>query len=417
MLRGNAATAIVRIARNPWSVVFGWAITRTVIAAMGLEHLPYYGNDVLYNDLDVYSRWTNDIAAGHFPVGDDMWQYPPLAAPVIYASRLFGEGRAAFVALTLMVDFLILVVLLVDGRRRERIQGAWLWVLAAGLVGPVLLGRFDLVPTLFAVLAVVWASGPIRSGIASALGALLKIWPVLILLAIPRRSLPRALAAFVIVAFNVLLIAGAWSSGSLSFLGNQRDRGIQEESVAALPFIIARAFGAHVEYIYRFGSVEVEATGAKTSGVIVTVLGLLLISLVTWWRLRGRLEAVGAPDVALTVVLVSVATSRVFSPQYDVWLLALGALCLADERSRLRIPVLMIAIASICAQLIYPWLYGPLNSGAPNATILQSVRIVLIVAATLMALVKIRSGGRRSEPGRHAALVRDGDQGLASARI
>lgn len=408
---------MTRIVKNPWAVVIGWALTRTIIAAMGLEHLPYYGNDVLYNDLDVYSRWTNDIAAGHFPVGDDLWQYPPLAAPVIYASRLFGEGRAAFVALALVVDFLILVVLLVDGHRRERVQGAWLWVLAAGLVGPLLLGRFDLVPTLFAVLAVVWVSRPIRSGVASALGALLKVWPVLMLLAIPRRSLPPALAAFVIVSFNVLLIAGAWSSGGLSFLGNQRSRGIQEESVAALPFVIARAFGAHIEYIYRFGSVEVEAAGANTAGAVVTVIGLLLISLVAWWRLRGRLEAVGAPDVALTVVLISVATSRVFSPQYDVWLLALGALCLADERSRLRIPVLMIAIASICAQLIYPWLYGPLNSGAPNATILQSVRIVLIVGATLMALLKIRSRGTRRESGRHSALLRDDDQDFASVRI
>jgi hypothetical protein len=413
---------IARAVNSRWLVLASWAFTRVVIALMGLQHLPYVDNEILYNDLDVYSRWTREISTGIFPSADPMWQYPPFAGAVFVASRLFGEGRTAFVLLSLVVDFLILLVLLADGRRRERLQGAWLWVGTALLVGPLLLGRFDLMPTLFAVLAVVWAGRPVRSGVASAIGAMLKVWPALTLLALPRRSLSKAVAAFVVTGIVAMTMVIGWTGGGLSFLGNQRDRGIQEESVAALPFLVARMFGAPVQYVYRYGAMEVEATGAALAGVIASVVGLVLIAVVAWWRLRGRLEDVAPADVAFTVVLISVATSRVFSPQYDVWLLGLGALCLADRRSRLPRAVALVAVASLVAQLVFPWMYAPLNSGGAQATVLQALRIALIVGAAALAVVKIsprrpdESDGLDTSDTVDLTATGEEDQELAKAR-
>jgi len=395
-----------------WVVMGAWAVTRIVIALMGLQHLPYVDNEILYNDLDVYSRWAQEISAGTFPSTDPMWQYPPFAGAVFVASRLFGEGRAAFVLLSLVVDFLILLVLLADGRRRDRLRGAWLWVATAVLVGPLLLGRFDLIPTLFAVLAVVWVARPLRSGVAAAIGALLKVWPVLTLLALPRHTLPRAAAAFAITGIVAMSMVIGWTGGGLSFLGNQRSRGIQEESVPALPFLVARMFGAPVEYVPRYGAMEVEATGAMWAGVLATLAGAVLIAIVAWWRLRGRLEDVPAADVAFTLVLISVATSRVFSPQYSVWVLGLGALCLADRRSRVTTSVALVAVAALAAQLIYPWMYGPLNSGGIDATVVQALRIGLILVATGLALVAISprrtDASHSSAERRHRPMVSSG---------
>ncbi len=77
--------------------------------------------------------------------------------------------------------------------------------------------------------------------------------------------------------------------------------------------------------------------GAETVGLALTVIGLALFALIAWWRLSGRLESVPPGDVALAVMLVSVATSRVYSPQFNVWLIGITAVMLLDPRSRLRV--------------------------------------------------------------------------------
>ncbi|MCZ9338374.1 hypothetical protein NGM37_11350, partial [Streptomyces sp. TRM76130] len=64
------------------------------------------------------------------------------------------------------------------------------------------------------------------------------------------------------------------------------------------------------------------STGALT--LTGMAFGWLLL-----WRLRAaRFAAHTAADAAFTAVLMFTVTSRVISPQYMVWLVGLGAVCL-----------------------------------------------------------------------------------------
>ena len=58
------------------------------------------------------------------------------------------------------------------------------------------------------------------------------------LIALPRRSLPRGILGFVVMSAAILGGVMLWSTGGVSFLGEQGARGLQVESVGALPFIV-----------------------------------------------------------------------------------------------------------------------------------------------------------------------------------
>lgn len=375
------------------AIVLLWVATRVVDLLVGIL---YPG---IWNDVGIYLDWTSVLSQGHFPADDPMWQYPPGAAWIFLAAHWIGHGHyAGFVVLSLAADAAIGLLLLRDGLQRGRLSGAWLWAWTGLIVGPILLGRFDVFPALCAVVAVLLLSparGTLRNGRtalaggAIAVGALLKVWPGLLIIAAKRRSWPVAIAGGLVTFAGGAAIIAATSEGGWSFLKLQSERGLQVESVAAVPYILANMVHVPIAMEFRYGAHEIVAPGAATLGALLSLAGVAVLAVLVVLRLLGRLELAPVRDVALATVLVSVATSRVYSPQYNVWILALAALCLADASSRLTRVVGLLVACSAIGNLMYPWIYGSLISGWFFAVIPQTVRILLLVAATLLALRSI----------------------------
>jgi hypothetical protein len=377
--------------RRAWTDWALWLALRLALVGIIVGLIPWPEQ---VNDLTIYADWVAEsLRYGQFPT-DQMWQYPPLAGPVFLLGAWLPGDRLGFVTLFLGFDAAIMAMLTSQARRTARRGGTRLWALLPLVVGPLLLARFDVVPTAFAVAAVLMAARPVASGALAAAGAWVKVWPLLVLTALRRRDLPRgvagALAASAVIA-GVLVVT---SEDPLSFLGGQRDRGLQIESLAAWPFLIARLFGAPVEVVYRYGAHEVDASGVDMVARSVIVLTLLLLGVVAVQRLRGALDAVSGADVALATVLFTVATSRVFSGQYFIWLLALAAVTLGDPASRMRRTTVLLIAAGLATHLVYPWLYSALLDGNPVAVAVQTVRVGLTAAATVCALaVLLRPAG------------------------
>jgi hypothetical protein len=378
---------IARRTRTDWTI---WLVLRLTLVAIIGGLIPWPEQ---VNDLTIYARWVADsLQHGRFPT-DDMWQYPPLAGPVFVLGAWLPGERLGFVTLFLGFDAAIMAMLTHQARRSGLGGGTRLWALVPLIVGPLLLARFDVVPTAFAVAAVLLATRPLVSGALAGTGAWLKVWPVLVLAALRRRDLPRGiagvLAASAVIA-GVLVVA---TVDPLSFLGGQRDRGLQIESLAAWPFLVARLAGAPVEVVYRYGAHEIDAAGVDAVARGVVALTLILLGVVAVQRLRGVLDDVAGADVALATVLFTVATSRVFSGQYFIWLLALAAVTLGDPASRMRRTTALLIAAGVATQIVYPWLYSALLDGNPVAVAAQTVRVGLTVAATGFALsVMLRPG-------------------------
>jgi hypothetical protein len=368
---------------RPWVDWAIWVVLRCALVGIIAGLIPWPEQ---VNDLSIYAGWVAEsLREGRFPT-DEMWQYPPLAGPVFVLGAWLPGGPMGFVTLFLGFDAAIMAMLTAQARRTGRGAGARLWALLPIIVGPLLLARFDVVPTTFAVAAVLMAGRPLASGALAATGAWLKVWPVLVLAALRRRDLPRGAVGALVACALIATILLVTTVDPLSFVDGQRDRGLQIESLAAWPFLVAGLLGAEVEVVYRYGAHELEAAGVEIVAGGVVVLTLALLGVVAVQRLRGVLDVLPGADVALAAVLFSVATSRVFSGQYFIWLLGLAAVTLGDPTSRMRRTSMLLIAAGLATQLVYPWLYSALLAGNPVAVLVQSVRVGLTLAATLVAL-------------------------------
>lgn len=391
------------------SLSISYVLSRLLMIAIPFGLFPYNSGPLILNDVKLYQAWSDVILAGHYPISDPMWQYPPLAGFVFaLGAHLTTNPLLGFVLLALLADLAIFVVLLRKGIKVGRLDGAWTYVIAGIAIGPVLLTRFDVFPTLFAVLALILIAKPVRSGIMIGIGTLLKVWPAFLIVAHPRRALGKVTAAMAATVIASMSLMSMWGYGMFSFLKEQGDRGLQIESVGGGVYVIAQFLGIDMQTVFRYGSMEINAVGAGLIATAVTIAGFIAMGAIGYARLRGRLESVSGADVALTVVLISIASSRVFSPQYMIWVAGIAGVCMLDPKSRLRPVIWLLLPVAICGQLVYPWFYGSMMDGGWYGVLVQTIRVGLLMIATVWAMVRVMRPAA-SDPSTAASLTPHSD--------
>jgi len=241
--------------------------------------------------------------------------------------------------------------------------------------------RFDLVPTVIAIAALlVIHRRPQWFGALAGLGAAVKLWPLLVLFGEwDRRRLLRsvvAAVAVVAVAFAGSAIAFGNPAGFLSHGG---DRGLQEEAVATIPWQLEQiASGEPYPREIRFGAWEIASPAAAA-----------------WWWRRARMiregcerlaDAAVSRDFVFTVVLLVVATSRVLSTQYMVWLLGLAAVVLSAGTTRLARPAWIVVGATALSTATFK---------SPELTL---IRDLALLGATVDAAIAMAGMLRQAQP-------------------
>ncbi|WP_335932263.1 glycosyltransferase 87 family protein [Streptomyces sp. PTD5-9] len=367
-----------------------WALTRIGLLLCVSRVIVLPGPDVTADVSVIYHGWSEVLRSGTYPRADVTWQYPPLAALAVLSPALLPalDYASAFFVLAVLCDGLVLALLLHAGRRRERsAAGAWVWVAGVPLLGATAYARYDVMVTAVAVAALLAGiRRPRALGALAAAGALLKVWPALILVgAEPGVRTRRAWTAAAVTAAGLLLCAAA-VPGAFAFLGFQRDRGTEVESLGALVFHVARWFGWPGRVELHYGSLEFLGPGvglvsALALGLSAAALGWLLL-----WRLRARAFRASTPaDAAFTAVLLFTATSRVISPQYMLWLVGLAAVCLVFRDSGMRLPAVLVLLATGLTQAEFPFGFDHVVASDATGVALVCARNGLLIAATLIA--------------------------------
>ncbi|EFC82408.1 hypothetical protein FrEUN1fDRAFT_4493 [Parafrankia sp. EUN1f] len=470
--------------RRAWVSPFGrsllvrWALSRAVLLVLALAGQVFGAQQSVLGDVDLYRDWGHTLVAQGEVPGDEKWQYPPgaavvLALPAVPRELLGIPYEVSFYLLILGLDAVVTWAL----ARRSRRAANW-WLLGTLALGPVTVARFDLVPAAGA-LAAVLALGRGGSGSSSspgpgpgsgsdrdrdrfgrfggwvAFGAAVKVWPGLLLVALGRRHAAPARcgwitagAAAVVAGLSAVLLTAGWWHGALGFLDAQRARGLQVEAVPATPFVVAAMFGAGSGPTYSYGSLQFDSPAARgvASACSLVEMALIGVAVVWWWGRRPREQgeqpaaatAAGTAGRALAAVLIIMVTSRVLSPQYLVWLLALAAAQLActgpvpdgpgqldssasqpDGHPLGRLPgrrgwrqcwrrgglwagrrdltVLLVA-ACLLTQIVYPWRYNDVVQGRVVGGLLLIARNLLLVVAAWYALRATASEPRAAAP-------------------
>lgn len=372
-----------------------WILTRAVLLLCVFKVVSVPGPDVTGDVSVIYQGWYEVLRTGTYPLDDVTWQYPPAAALPILAPAVlpFLGYAAAFFVLALLCDAVAFALLLRAARGTGRsYRGAWIWIAGVPLLGPTSYARYDLMVTAVAVAALLaGVRRPRLMGALAGFGALLKVWPVLLLVGTPRgRATRRTWTAAAVTAVALTVVCCVAMPGALAFLTFQRDRGTEIESLGALVFQVARHFGWSGGALLNYGSVEfvgpyVPLVSTAALGLTALAVGWLLV-----WRLKAREFGASTPyDAAFAAVLLFTTTSRVISPQYMLWLVGLAAACLTLRSSRMALPAWLVLAATAVTLLEFPVLFSHVVGGDPLGVALLFVRNGLLVAATLTACLRL----------------------------
>ena len=387
-----------------WIWIAVWIVTRALmVVQVG------FWNDVSgveLQDVDSYESWSNYLAEGHMPT-DEGWQYPPGAAFVMLLPRIGGAPFGqSFVVTMLLFDLVGLTLMAVLAKRTGRDTGVWVWLLAMPLLQMLPVLRFDLVPTVLAIAAlVVIHRRPAWFGLLAGLGASVKVWPIAVLFGEwNRRRLALAAVAALAAIAATFLVAGIAFGDQSTFFDNQGGRGLQIEAVAGSPWYVRQMItGEPVNAVGRHGSVEIGSDVADSVAGLLKWLGLaVLIAAALWWLARERAirrgrtalaDAAVSRDFIFALVLLLTVVSRVLSIQYMIWLVGLSAVILTAGSSRLARPAWVVIGAVVISAGLYQ---APANMVIRNTALL----IAALDAALAMVLVLRGTGDKLARDGR-----------------
>ncbi len=399
--------------RKIWIWAGVWILTRFLI----LSHVGFWNDStgVQPEDVSIFGVWSEELGVHHALPNEEAWQYPPGAALLMVLPRIGGgDFLDHFVATMLVVDLIGLVLLATLGRREGSDAGVWVWLLAMPMLRALPVLRFDLVPAVLAIGAlVVIHRRPTWFGALAGLGAMVKAWPIALLFGEwDRGKLLRACAgAAAAIALVFAISAIAFDGDQLNFLKEQNGRGLQVEAVASLPWHLNQyVTGEEPHTALRYRAWEIESGTADTIADLLKWLSLAaLIGAGVWWRARARGIRRGREDLAepavsrdfvFTVVLLLVVTSRVLSPQYMIWMLALAAVVLTAKASALKRPAWTVIVAALVTTSSYGVMgaYGTSFNvyGSPFIMLVRNLLLLFAVVdacVVMVALVRRRAEG------------------------
>ena len=391
-----------------------------------------------FRDVHIYQGYAERLLHGHLPYRDVFVEYPPGAFAVFMPPTAFGASHynAAFKSLmalcgvaTILLAALVLVEL---GVTRGRLfVAAALLALAPVALGPISLNTYDAWPALLTVLALfLFLRGRDLLG-AGVLGLAVsaKVYPLVLLplagIYVWRRAGARrvlaALAVSVVVAAAVVVPFAAYDvHGVASSFRSQAERGLQIESLGASVLLAADRLGLYdAKVVETTGVAGRNLGGSLPDAVAVLTLVLEAVAVVAVWLLYARARDARArlPVAFAAAVAGFLAFTKVFSPQYLVWLVPL--VLLAGS----WVAVSLTAVSLVLAQAWFFHYHALFRLAWPTWLLL--VRDLLVLGAFLVLAGGLARGQpdrwkiripSRSKTSRHSGLRRNQESWTAVGR-
>jgi uncharacterized membrane protein len=376
-----------------------------------------------FRDVHVYQGYAEQFLHGALPYRDVFVEYPPGAFAVFMPPTVFGAAHynAAFKSLMALCGVatlaLLALVLAELGASQRRVWTAvGLFALSPIALGPISLNTYDAWPALLTVLAL-WLL--LRGRDLPAFGVLglaasTKVYPLVLVplaawLVWRRRGTRRtllALGVLVLVAAAVIAPFAAYAPhGVYESFRSQATRGLQIESLGASVLLVLDRLGLyHARVVETFGVAGRNLAGGTADAVATGLVVVEAIAVATVWLLYARSRELRAslPLAFAAAVAGFLAFTKVFSPQYLVWLIPL---VLAAGNA---VAIVLLGAAAVLAQVWFFHYHALFRLEWPVWLLL--VRDLAVVAlygvlAAELARWKIRIPSR-SKTSRHSGLRR-----------
>lgn len=358
-----------------------------------------------HSSTDLYFTYASRIVDGQVPYRDFAVEYPPVALVYFLLPRLLASAPEAYATVfqlqTLVWNLLGLLLLLLTSMslRISLLRSATVYTFALLSLGPIIAVRYDVFPAIL-VLAAVYAFLSHRSRtcvVLLALATLTKMFaavllPLVLLQYYVRRDytgIGAMLITYSVVVFVVAVPLLVVTHGQLiDALTYHADRGLHIESTYASLLIVASYQGlVSVGSEFSYGSWNLTGTVADVlAGLSAACMAVTVVALY-WFILRryGARSMSGGETVAWSIGLLAVVitTSKLFSPEYLIWLYPLmpllsGSGCLGIWASFITIGAL--------TYYIYPLNYWDLVRLSPMVGTVLLIRNLMLVVLCILVV-------------------------------
>ena len=367
------------------------------------------------NDVLLYGWWLQLMQQGEpiFGVAQP-FVYPYLSQIPMWLALFLGGPAGILVgwcSLVALLNSLAIGFLTSWGRGpKETFIAAWFWLGFLVLLGPSGIGRIDAISVAIAVIGVaLFLKNRIFGAMALfTFGAWVKIWPVALALAAfiadrNRKAMAWAATTIVSTAFLGAFFLGG-NSSVLSFVSTQNNRGIQIESVAAMPWLWAAKLGlanAGIYYDQEIITNQVSGDWVNEISAVMTLVMAVALAITIFlgfraYKFGAKREEIFA-GVAFTAVLDLIIFNKVGSPQFMAWL-AVPVIALILVKKRVSwFPVSMVLAVSLLTNLVYPVLYMDLMALGNTSMTVLTLRNVLLVVLLVWANIKLGNLSKESK--------------------
>jgi hypothetical protein len=355
-------------------------------------------------DTTVYAHYAAFMKRGLVPYLNFKFEYPPLAALIfLIPGWIAGSSWHVFeqsFELIMLATGLVTVGVAAWLLARDRVSparlaaGVALGALTPLLIGPVILSRFDLFPTMLTILALaaLLTRRPRIAFVLLGLGVAVKAYPfVMVPLALvyvwrtsSRREALIGVGMFVAVValFYVPFLAVA-PHGVVWSLRDQGTRPLQIESAAASLWLAAHQIvGLHLKLFFSHGSDNLYGHPPTTAASVMTIVQWLVIAVVWVTFALGKATKERLVLASAAAVCAFLFLGRVLSPQYLIWLVPL--VMIAPGRRGFA-AVGMLAVSLALTQVWFPQHFLQLKEFQPlqSWAVVARNTVLLVLLGTL----------------------------------
>ena len=334
------------------------ALPRILLAAGALPDplRPFVWSDPLFT-------YVRGLSGHRLPYLDTPFEYPPVVGAISGLFSVIADHAALYVALwsaLLAAAAGVTAWILVPAAGPRRVL--WRFALTPELL--LLAGlNFDLLATLaFAIALLAARAGrDTRAAVALAIGAATKLFPLAAApLAVLRARRPVrsavTIAAVLALTYGPVAIATRDLTGGLGYY--------------------AVGIGANLDSPWGLLARLLDTLGVPAAGAIVTGLTLAGLAITYLTAVLPRARASDAAAALGLAVVTTLLWSRLYSPQYSLWLLPLFALLpLAARRFALLAAGDVLVFATISPLTLVRWAPGDVRASALLGALVAGVAL------------------------------------------
>lgn len=384
-------------------------ISFPVVALLAYELYTDWHDD----SVEIYYHYSTKFFEGEIPYRDYDMEYPPLALLAFSLPHVLALGKTLsfeqYLKLYLLVNALFslimsIIMLLVLQRwypePPKKVKATALLTIGVLLCAPILPFRYDLFPALLSILALylLIAKKPAASGFSIGVAVGAKLYPAVIipimgLYFLAKKdiaSLVRFIVGGLISILTILPFYLLAPNQFASFLTYHQQRGLEIETLISGLILLLKTFGVGAaEIVYNYTAFHLSSPYADialrwlpfiTIILFVIILANCYVNFRDQYAQNRDISTDSLNAYTTIAVLVFIATNKVFSPQYIIWVLPFLPLL------KFRYASLLIAIYWL-TNMLFPAGFGLLLDMHTLGVLVLNLRNGLLATLLLWMLI------------------------------